>query len=114
MKITDDLLEGKDISLAKKKRLILVSSSAPLEDILHVICVYIEKPSLSLQKGIIKIRATSGEFAAGVDRYVSIDCLYDISSKESSIMLLGHDTASLGEFTTSLLKIKGMKEAKNG
>ena len=114
MKVTDDLIEGNDLSLKEKKMLILVSSSSSLEDLLHVICVYTKMQSLSLDKGILSMKGNEGTYVHDSSSYLDYHLYYDISSKKATLVIIGDDNAKFGEFTNNLLKIKGMEEVQNG
>jgi hypothetical protein len=110
MKITADLLEGEDISLKERKRLILVSSSVSLEDILHLVTVYFNSPSINFDKGIIRINLARGTYDHEQDSLVLFNCMYQVASSQTTIILIGDDSEKLGEFSNNLLKLKGMKE----
>jgi hypothetical protein len=114
MKVTDDLIEGTDISLKRKGRFLAISSSASLNDLLHVVCVYMGNPHLTLEKGVVHLKATKGQYAHETEGYLDLNLYYDIASKEATLVMIGSPGEKFNEFSNSLLKIDGMKDAQNG
>jgi len=108
VRITDDLLDGEDISLSNKDNIVLTSKGASLEDILHVICVYTDNQAISSKKGVISVSGSQGIYDGDRSIYLNYTLYYDVASKNSSLMIIGDVSSKLKEFTNSLLKVRGM------